>query len=284
MARTLAEAHGLRATFMPKPFASLTGSGCHSHVSLVSKATGENVCGGGPVEVHGLSQTALKFLGGLLAHAPAYTAITNPSVNSFKRLNARCDGRRPPTPLPSPNPSSRPTPPPSARVRWPPRVTGRQALVRRGRPLQPHWRIWRPTRTSFRRRWAPLASTGCEAACPQVRACSSRTLPGPRYDHIPQPVPRPSDPRHPTASPAAPPPVDLNMYDTHDPRVAAALSAAGRLPPNLREALEALDGSAGLRRQLGNGFVDSYLKLRRAHWQDYTSHLSHWEVKEYLDC
>ena len=74
------------------------------------------------------------------------------------------------------------------------------------------------------------------------------------------------------------------MYDTHDPRVAAALSAAGRLPPNLREALEALDGSAGLRRQLGNGFVDSYLKLRRAHWQDYTSHLSHWEVKEYLDC
>lgn len=94
MARTLAEAHGLRATFMPKPFAGLTGSGCHAHVSLVS-TTGQkqNVCGGGEAAMHGLSVTALKFLGGLLAHAPGYTAITNPSVNSFKRLNARCEGR-----------------------------------------------------------------------------------------------------------------------------------------------------------------------------------------------
>lgn len=74
------------------------------------------------------------------------------------------------------------------------------------------------------------------------------------------------------------------MYHAHDPAVAAALATAGKLPPNLREALNALDASAGLRRQLGDGFVDAYLKLRRAHWEAYTSHLSQWEIQEYLDC
>jgi glutamine synthetase len=74
------------------------------------------------------------------------------------------------------------------------------------------------------------------------------------------------------------------MYHAHDPAVAAALAKAGTLPPNMREALNALDASAGLRRQLGDGFVNSYLKLRRAHWQEYTAHLSTWELQEYLDC
>ena len=74
---------------MPKPFARLTGSGCHAHLSLHNAANGANVCGGGDADAaHGLSQTALAFLAGLLAHAPALTALTNPTVNSYKRLNA----------------------------------------------------------------------------------------------------------------------------------------------------------------------------------------------------
>jgi glutamine synthetase len=85
MARAVAEKHGLRATFMPKPFAHLTGNGCHAHVSLWNKA-GENLFeGDGEL---GLSDTAYAFLGGLIGHAPALTAILNPTVNSYKRLNA----------------------------------------------------------------------------------------------------------------------------------------------------------------------------------------------------
>jgi glutamine synthetase len=85
MARAVAEKHGLRATFMPKPFAHLTGNGCHAHVSLWTGA-GENLFeGDGEL---GLSDTAYAFLGGLIGHAPALTAILNPTVNSYKRLNA----------------------------------------------------------------------------------------------------------------------------------------------------------------------------------------------------
>ena len=52
MVRSLAERAGLRATFMPKPFASLTGSGCHAHVSLHEPGTGKNLCKGGAPEAH----------------------------------------------------------------------------------------------------------------------------------------------------------------------------------------------------------------------------------------
>lgn len=85
MARAVAERHGLRATFMPKPFANLTGNGCHAHVS-VWNAAGRNLFQGDGAL--GLSDTAYAFLGGLIAHAPALTAVLNPTVNSYKRLNA----------------------------------------------------------------------------------------------------------------------------------------------------------------------------------------------------
>ncbi len=85
MVKSVAERHGLRATFMPKPFAHLTGNGCHTHLSMWSGA-GDNLFAG-DAEL-GLSPTAYAFLGGLIAHARALTAIVNPTVNSYKRLNA----------------------------------------------------------------------------------------------------------------------------------------------------------------------------------------------------
>ncbi len=84
MVRSIAERHGMRATFMPKPFADLTGSGCHAHVSVWR---GENNVFAGSDEV-GLSPDAHHFAGGLLAHADALCALTNPTVNSYKRINA----------------------------------------------------------------------------------------------------------------------------------------------------------------------------------------------------
>jgi glutamine synthetase len=87
MVETLAQQRGLIATFMPKPFANLTGNGCHFHVSLWKD--GENAFERDPADDPrglGLSELAYGFLGGLKAHAKAYIAVTAPTVNSYKRL------------------------------------------------------------------------------------------------------------------------------------------------------------------------------------------------------
>jgi glutamine synthetase len=87
MVESLAQERGLLATFMPKPFAHLTGNGCHFHVSLWRD--GENLFERDPAvdpRGLGLSELAYKFLGGLKAHAKEYIALTAPTVNSYKRL------------------------------------------------------------------------------------------------------------------------------------------------------------------------------------------------------
>ncbi|MDF0519284.1 type III glutamate--ammonia ligase [Bradyrhizobium yuanmingense] len=85
MARSIAEKHGLRATFMPKPFISLTGSGCHVHVSLWKGERNLFEDEGGDL---GVSELGYHFLGGVINSADALAAILNPSVNSYKRINA----------------------------------------------------------------------------------------------------------------------------------------------------------------------------------------------------
>ena len=85
MVKSIAEKHGLRATFMPKPFDHLTGNGCHMHVSAWRNETNLFV---DPSHSDGLSEFALQFLGGVLHSAKALTAILNPTVNSYKRINA----------------------------------------------------------------------------------------------------------------------------------------------------------------------------------------------------
>ncbi len=87
MVRSIAEKHGLRATFMPKPFANLTGNGCHAHVSLWDKKGKKNHFHDAKGEL-GISETGYHFLGGIMHSAMAMTAVTNPTVNSYKRLNA----------------------------------------------------------------------------------------------------------------------------------------------------------------------------------------------------
>ncbi|MDR6658797.1 glutamine synthetase [Tardiphaga robiniae] len=87
MVKSIAEKHGYKATFMPKPFANLTGNGCHVHASLWSTKDGSNVFEDESGEL-GLSKTAYHFIGGLVHSAEAVCAITNPTVNSYKRINA----------------------------------------------------------------------------------------------------------------------------------------------------------------------------------------------------
>jgi len=87
MTKTVAERHGFRATFMPKPIATLTGNGCHAHVSVWNKTGKINLMEDKKGEL-GLSKLAYHFIGGLLKHAESLAAITNPVVNSYKRINA----------------------------------------------------------------------------------------------------------------------------------------------------------------------------------------------------
>jgi glutamate---methylamine ligase len=85
MAKSIAEKHGLRATFMPKPFLGLTGSGCHSHVSVWQ---GKKNAFEDPKGELGVSKLGYHFIGGIIEHADALCAVLNPTVNSYKRINA----------------------------------------------------------------------------------------------------------------------------------------------------------------------------------------------------
>ncbi|PJN96727.1 type III glutamate--ammonia ligase [Amaricoccus sp. HAR-UPW-R2A-40] len=87
MVKSIAEKHGLRATFMPKPFKGLTGNGCHAHVSVWDLA-GEANAFADKTRPFGLSDQGRTFLGGIMRYASALAAITNPTVNSYKRINA----------------------------------------------------------------------------------------------------------------------------------------------------------------------------------------------------
>jgi glutamate---methylamine ligase len=87
MMKSVAEKHGFRATFMPKPFKGLTGSGCHAHISVWSMDGKSNAFADKNKELH-LSDQGRNFLGGIMKHASALAAICNPTVNSYKRINA----------------------------------------------------------------------------------------------------------------------------------------------------------------------------------------------------
>jgi glutamine synthetase len=83
--KSMAQQHGLYATFMPKPVGGINGSGLHCHQSL-SELAGETNVFSDPKDSYGLSTTARHFIAGQLAHAPAMIAVLAPLVNSYKRL------------------------------------------------------------------------------------------------------------------------------------------------------------------------------------------------------
>jgi len=87
MVKTVSEKHGLRATFMPKPFPRLTGNGCHAHVSLWDK-TGKKNLFHDPKGELGMSKLAYQFLGGIMHTADSMAAVFNPTINSYKRIDA----------------------------------------------------------------------------------------------------------------------------------------------------------------------------------------------------
>ncbi|MCH7509814.1 MAG: type III glutamate--ammonia ligase [Proteobacteria bacterium] len=87
MTKSIAENHGYRATFMPKPFAHLTGNGCHAHVSVWDRTGKKNLFLNKGDEM-GLSKLAYRFIGGVLHNADSMAAMFIPAVNSYKRIDA----------------------------------------------------------------------------------------------------------------------------------------------------------------------------------------------------
>ncbi|OZI12203.1 type I glutamate--ammonia ligase [Bacillaceae bacterium SAS-127] len=81
--KTIARKHGLHATFMPKPLFGVNGSGMHCNLSLFKHGANAFYDANGELE---LSETARQFIAGIIKHAPSFTAVTNPTVNSYKRL------------------------------------------------------------------------------------------------------------------------------------------------------------------------------------------------------
>ena len=85
MVKTIAEKHGLRATFMPKPFENLTGNGCHAHISVWDGKKNKFL---DKSDGLGLSKMAYNFLGGVIKNASSLSAFFNPTINSYRRINA----------------------------------------------------------------------------------------------------------------------------------------------------------------------------------------------------
>ena len=227
MVKQLAERQGLRATFMPKPFADLTGNGCHAHVSVWDGDGRANLFHE-PAGEAGLSPLAYAFLGGVLAHAEPLTALFNPTVNSYKRINAR---------------------PTLSGATWSPNTVtyggnNRTHMVRIPEPGRFELRLADGAANPY------LLQAGILAA--GLDGVAGKRDPGKR--------------------------LDVNMYEA-----GAAAKDARRLPLNLLDALRALSNNAMLREALGTPFVDSYVKLRMAEWQDYTAHLTEWERERSLD-
>ena len=85
MVKSIAEKNGLRATFMPKPFEDLTGNGCHAHISLWNGSKNLFLDKGDKL---GLTKLAYNFLGGILNSSEALSAFFNPTINSYRRIDA----------------------------------------------------------------------------------------------------------------------------------------------------------------------------------------------------
>ncbi len=227
MVKQLAERQGLCATFMPKPLADLTGNGCHAHVSVWDGDGRANLFHE-PAGEAGLSPLAYAFLGGVLAHAEPLTALFNPTVNSYKRINAR---------------------PTLSGATWSPNTVtyggnNRTHMVRIPEPGRFELRLADGAANPY------LLQAGILAA--GLDGVAGKRDPGKR--------------------------LDVNMYEA-----GAAAKDARRLPLNLLDALRALSNNAMLREALGTPFVDSYVKLRMAEWQDYMAYLTDWERERSLD-
>ncbi|MGG6296675.1 type III glutamate--ammonia ligase [Leptolyngbya sp. AN02str] len=228
MVKSIAEKHGLRATFMPKPFAHLTGNGCHMHLSAWDPEGKENLFYD-PNGMLGLSDVGYQFIGGVLHSAEALCAITNPSVNSYKRINA---------------------PVTTSGATWSPNT-----ISYSGNNRTHMIRI--PDAGRFELRLADGSANPYLLAAAVIAAgldgIANKRDPGPRCDN--------------------------NNYTEPLP-----VGTVKQLPAYLLDALRKFESDTILSEALGAAFSTAYPKLKRQAWNEYSAHISSWELDTTLDC
>jgi glutamine synthetase type III len=224
MVKSISQKHGYRATFMPKPFPKLTGNGCHTHVSVWDQVGKENLFSD-PENELGLSDLGYQFMDGVLNVGRSLCALTNPTVNSYKRLNATMT---------------------DSGATWSPR-----AITYGGNNRTMLIRI--PDMGRFELRLPDGSANPYLMAAALIAAgldgIQNKRDPGRRSDQL------------------------------HDPTTQATL-----LPNNLLDALRALESCSVLKAHLGEAFIAAYLKLKYQEWEQYTGHLSQWEIQHTIDC
>ena len=225
LARAIAQSHGIDATFMPKPFENEAGSGLHCHLQLWDE--GKNLFGDD--KTGGLSETARMFIAGILDHAPAMTALANPSVNSYKRLVPYHEA--------------------PVYITW--GEKNRTVLVRV------------PTFSKSEKAAIELRS-GDSMANPYLffSAIIAAGMDGIKRKRIP-PEPRSED----------------IFLMTNDERSKYDIRM---LPASLEEALDCLEKDPVIIEALGGVITQAHIKLKRAEWRKYVSHIvSGWEWEMY---
>lgn len=228
MAKSIAERHGYRITFMPKPFTNLTGNGCHIHVSVWDNVGKINLFKDEEIESESeLSAMGYQFIGGIMESATALSAFSNPAINSYKRINAL-------------NTVSGAT--------WSPNT------ITYGGNNRTHMiRIPDVGRFEFRLPDGAVNPYLLPAAviAAGLDGMDRKLDPGERAEY--------------------------NSYTESS-------KEAKRLPSNLLDALRALESDTILIKYLGESLINSYLKLRYQQWNQYSSHVSNWEIENTLDC
>ena len=224
--KTIARRHGLHATFMPKPRNDLYGSGMHLNISL--RKDGNNAFYSKNA-ADGLTDEARYFIGGIMAHVDALSAVTNPTVNSYKRLNPG-DDKAP------------------VYTAW--SFTNRTALIRVPSNMKEH------TRIDFR---SPDSSSNPYLA---LAVCLKAGLDGIKNRIAP------------------PEPVESNIFEmTPAEREKAGIRT---LPGSLGEAIDALEKDKLIKGVLGEELAEKYIAAKKSEFSDYLTHVSQWEVDEYL--
>jgi glutamine synthetase len=223
--RTVAQRHGLHATFMPKPIYGIAGSGMHLHISLFKN--GSNMFYD-PQSPDGLSSDCKNFIAGVLKHARGFSDITSPTVNSYKRLVAGYEA--------------------PVYIAW--SYRNRSPLIRiparRGVGTRIELRSPDPTCNPYLG-LAVVLKAGLE---------------GIKKGMIP------------------PEPVEENIYHMDlETRITNNIES---LPENLYEAIKELEQDKIIQEALGDHIYSRFVRAKKKEWEEYSSRVYDWEIKEYL--
>lgn len=223
--KSLAQKNGLHATFMSKPVFGINGSGMHTNMSLFKD--GKNIFAD-PSDKRGLSREAYSFIAGLLAHVRGMTAVTNPLVNSYKRLVPDYEA--------------------PCYLAW--SASNRSALIRipaaRGQATRVELRCPDPSCNPY------LALAVCLAA---------------GLDGIEKGMTPPEE-------------ITENIFAMDDAERAAR--GIKSLPGSLLEAVEALEADELVCETLGTHVTPQYVEGKKKEWDAYRTHVSAWEIENYL--